>query len=620
MNIDWHFNSYSNIEPVNENNTSDNFNNSESVYNDVTNVVRESTQNSIDARMDKSKPVKISLTLGSASKKKFSRFIDGLLPRYKNIEKFKTHLGLIAKPAFDYMLVEDSNTTGLEGSDEPLDRDGSFNGFAWSEGASIKKGSALGVWGMGKVTFMKNTPLRIIFALSTHFSKSKKEERMIGMSILGNHEYEDKKYKPQGRFINLTNNGKTAKSITDKAMLDDFRSSFSFKRKEDELGLSVVVPYINKEVANVNSIVSAILEEYGIAISQGVVEYEIYDFDGTKIIINAETYQSVLEKFEIIDLNKKIYMSELVGIVLSSNSADTKRVAVDMTGSNRNYKNGIKVDEKELESIKSSIEAGELVVFDITTDFLEKGERKIGKLAVGMKKSPNIVGSSLFRNGMRITKAIEAKNKRTISLVTINDEELSKLVRYAENPSHTEINSNMDKFKEREYTYGVEALSLVRNIAITLERCFYNSDTEVNSSILDSHFQFLSEANPGNKNEASNNPKVKTTKSPKFEVTPLNTKNGKVINVEITGKGKYQCILNYEKNRSGGICKWEDFDGELSTTDKMQLLIKCATDVKISGIPDKNVLNFEVLKDVSTSFTISNTDPNRNIIVTMRKR
>jgi len=63
-------------------------------------------------------------------------------------------------------VLEDFNTTGLDGPYEPDAKGGNFYNFWWREGISEKKGQRAGRWGLGKTTFHIVSKIRTLWGLT----------------------------------------------------------------------------------------------------------------------------------------------------------------------------------------------------------------------------------------------------------------------------------------------------------------------------------------------------------------------------------------------------------------------------------------------------------------------
>jgi len=166
-------------------------------------VVRETIQNSMDARLDKDKPVRVSFTLSDIEKSK-AIGINELVPflqsagetarsqqsnTHSSVRFFDHAVQTIGKSkTIPVFTISDFNTCGLEGDYD--DTDPKFKGDKWYaliKGSGLSQKStdgALGSFGHGSKAPFAASSLRTVFYFS-HISKNgKSESRFQGKSIL----------------------------------------------------------------------------------------------------------------------------------------------------------------------------------------------------------------------------------------------------------------------------------------------------------------------------------------------------------------------------------------------------------------------------------------------------
>lgn len=166
-------------------------------------VVRETIQNSMDARLDKSKPVRVSFSLVEIPKDK-ALGVNELVPNlifaketaqtqhsaeHASVRFFQNAASLIENskkiPVF---VISDFNTCGLEGDYD--DSNPRFKGDKWYaliKGSGLSQKStdgALGSFGHGSKAPFAASALRTVFYFSEIAIGSKKETRFQGKSIL----------------------------------------------------------------------------------------------------------------------------------------------------------------------------------------------------------------------------------------------------------------------------------------------------------------------------------------------------------------------------------------------------------------------------------------------------
>ena len=166
-------------------------------------VVRETIQNSMDARLDKDKPVRVSFMLSDLDKSK-AVGINELVPFLENARetarsqqsvthtsvKFFDHAvqAINTAKTIPVFTISDFNTCGLEGDYD--DTDPNFKGDKWYaliKGSGLSQKStagALGSFGHGSKAPFAASSLRTVFYYSQISKNGKTEARFQGKSIL----------------------------------------------------------------------------------------------------------------------------------------------------------------------------------------------------------------------------------------------------------------------------------------------------------------------------------------------------------------------------------------------------------------------------------------------------
>ncbi len=180
---------------------------------DISSLVRESIQNSMDAVDDDSVPVRMSFRICSFQRDAFPSFfalrdhIDGCIKYWGDEAK---NVFLPIREALDlssgrdrlyYIEVSDSNTSGMDY--EQGNNKTKFHGFLHSTGASNKKSAnSGGSFGIGKAAYFAMSPIRTIL-VSTMTQDGKRAFQ--GVSMLCTHEMEDGSLKTPTGFYSTNN-------------------------------------------------------------------------------------------------------------------------------------------------------------------------------------------------------------------------------------------------------------------------------------------------------------------------------------------------------------------------------------------------------------------------------
>lgn len=271
-------------------------------------LVRESLQNSMDARLRDVRgrptgPVRVRFFTsgdeGGLSAEKASRWFESLRPHLAARGN-----GLRWSPGrkdrCPFLVVEDFGTTGLTGDDAAHDvredAPNNFFNFFRAEGYTNKDGSDQGSWGVGKVVF--NCASRINTFLALTIPSDDGIPRLMGRSILKFHRCEADRYKSDGYWGDPGPDD----LIRPSRRQDEIRAvsrDFNLKRG-NEAGLSVIIPWCSPrdgddDVDHISEehLLKAALEGFFWPIAFGNLEVEVEGPSGS-ILVKADTMAEVL--------------------------------------------------------------------------------------------------------------------------------------------------------------------------------------------------------------------------------------------------------------------------------------------------------------------------------------
>lgn len=173
----------------------------------IPSVVRESIQNSLDAVLNDTLPVRVEFHYGDLDKAALSSLFE-IEARVKACHQ-DPHLGTEDQEVLDEMVsmiekntvsvpflkISDFNTLGMQ-------KDGAYNAFAFSRNINHKQDDTSGgSKGMGKSAFFSNSYLRTILVSSLHAETG--ETLFQGIARLASHQFGGENYYFKGFFGNL---------------------------------------------------------------------------------------------------------------------------------------------------------------------------------------------------------------------------------------------------------------------------------------------------------------------------------------------------------------------------------------------------------------------------------
>lgn len=506
------------------------FSNAE-VLSEVSGVVRESIQNSLDEVLDTSKPVQMVFTVGNQSPVVANHYFSSLYP---HIEK----IGLREVPNFDdaspFLVIEDFNTRGLEGPTTPIAptdqqlRDcepsykHSFWFFEWKTGGSNKKSGSRGSWGVGKIVFPRASRIKSYLVLSARRPEAAPKNDcsiMFGHSILKTRELNNKRYVPDCQWMtkdpqNLPIPG--SDSVAQLQFIDDWKLS----RKLGEMGTSIVVPFC-RETMNVKNLVQSIIRDYFISILGGQLECTVRDNSGTQIKINKNTIVDLIEE-EINDENmprksrSAAELKYLCEMYLAHESGTAISVSIPVNSTHPNNWSEVTFSEEEAERIIHAYNSGQMIEICVETIVPEmmstpKKAKSTDSFTVLLKKVMEMRGSTVFcREGILIPAANTSSIlQNCVSMVIVGsmssagvvENSIANLLKNAEGPSHEKWSPGATNFKDL-YKPKNAADGAIRWVKYSAERCLrliQGAEKVEDDATLSPYFPFSNDdgTNPG---------------------------------------------------------------------------------------------------------------------------
>lgn len=452
-------------------------------------LVRESIQNSLDAKDKASmEPIKVRFFISgvkySLSWERASEIFEGLHPHLR-AENNGLQRNEIPEPSgfVPFLVVEDFQTRGLEGSvnedDDPLPEDKDPHNFYWfwrNVGRSGKVGNERGRWGLGKTVFPASSKINTYYGLTVRKSDGKKF--LMGECVLKIHKDESgRKINPYGYFGEFTDERDLYFPIPSELSSNQsvFERLFNLERTDSngiaQSGLSIVIPFPQDEIS-FREIVKGVIVQYFYPILSGDLHVEILDGDSDEVFdIRRDTISEAVEKVvfseeegESKESLKRLF--ELAKWAIAINPDDTISLSKPAIGNTPVWKKEWFLRDGVDEIIKSKIDSfdrGERVSFRVPVKVHQDDlEPVMSSFKVFLEKDSklNEAESHFVRAGITITGVQKPKRKDLRVLVVIEDASLQKLLGDAENPAHTEWQKDSSHFKNK-YVDGEKVIAFV---------------------------------------------------------------------------------------------------------------------------------------------------------------
>ncbi len=206
-------------------------------------VMRETSQNSADAKAASSAGVSIRIARRTLPTERFeSRWLAGMRP-HMNSWRVGSFEETFPDGEVDCLVIEDFGTRGLTG-DTGLPN-GGFYAFWRQYGKSSKGANSGGRHGEGKSTLAGASRARMFYGLTV---REDGRRLLMGQAILGPHDVGTQKYEAYGEF-SPTEGDLLPEPFGDGdgATISEFLQDFAISRT-DEPGLSLVVPAIRPDI------------------------------------------------------------------------------------------------------------------------------------------------------------------------------------------------------------------------------------------------------------------------------------------------------------------------------------------------------------------------------------
>jgi hypothetical protein len=428
-------------------------------------LIREAIQNSLDASIPGEK-TKVIISFSSSDEQllppKSRKYINGL---YEHMMSEQTGLLERINPnePIDYILIEDFGTRGLEGEireneDKRIGRNKNDFFYFWRNiGRAVEGSTARGRWGLGKTVFQAASRINSFFGVTIRRNDPRK--LLMGQSVLKIHWTDGKKFAPYGYYG--TFDGDFVLPVEQKEVVEEFCRDFSLRRKE-ESGLSVVIPFPDKDIS-AQDIIRAIVNQYFFPILSDSLEVIVMSGQSREVI-NSESIIDFVSLTDWMDKEEILKRLELAKWSIGLSADDFVQLLEPPTDQAPKWDDSLFVKD-HLELLRKNFDASERIAIIIPLWIQRTGENlQRSSFKVFLEREMTLEkGEDFFiRDGLSITGVSSLRQKGMRVIVSVSDKPLSKLLGDSENPAHTEWQERSPKFKGR-YNRGPSCLRFVKN-------------------------------------------------------------------------------------------------------------------------------------------------------------
>lgn len=453
--------------------------------------VREAVQNSLDARSDQTKPVCVSFRFQEDSVDDRGHFLSDLIAK-------KERCNLVWPDEWNagrlsWLVVEDSNSTGLNGSLESRSKSDFWN-YWLNFGISNKDGSGRGGRGIGRVTFLLASRISTVLG----YTRRNEDDAIVacGMSVLRPTEDGDDfkcGYSYLAKGIN--------KTIYDLYSGDEFQGELQTQfgltdyATTGSTGLSLVIPYPHPEIEPAG-IIAAAIEHFGPAIINQSLIVTVDDTIIDHESIEAEA-KAVADRFSA----RGPYQAGARRVLnLATEAMSEPDFQFEITDLSIPLID--QIDKETQQKIRDQYVSDRLIRISLKLPVRRNGNTVFGEVRAAMAPTPMNVppADCFFREGMSLP-VMRASNPADIDLVVLaNEGELASYLNFCEGKAHLELLETPEvkaKLIEKGFEDGV---SLKRYVAklLTNFRTLVMPDTDQPDASTFSHF-FSAPSEAGNK-------------------------------------------------------------------------------------------------------------------------
>lgn len=438
-------------------------------------LVREAIQNSLDARAkDHAGPVHVLFRFGQSDSAPWtaSEYFAGLIPHLN--AQFSNYVPTGEKPV-SYLTVEDFGTRGLQGDpghtiyDENSTTKANRNDFFYfwrNVGRSRKEETERGRWGLGKTVFAASSTISSFFGLTVRANDQRR--LLMGQSVGIIHQISDaagerRIFEPYGYYGCFQTESNLALPVEDDAAISSFSQAFGLSRT-DEPGLSVVIPFPQKEVDPAAIALEAI-RSYYMPILTG--ELTVQTSNSTSSFhITAENIREVIDalNWKPVRLTSAAMRGfvEFAADALKVESAGLIALA-PQDGKTAPDSLKKRIPEADVPDLQQRFDAGDLLAFRVPVLVKKTQQTEASHVDVFLKRDDSLGGGSadFIREGLAITQTGKQPRQCVRGLVLVSDKPLSTLLGDSENPAHTKWQELSDKIKEPKYLHGRSTVRLV---------------------------------------------------------------------------------------------------------------------------------------------------------------
>ncbi|MGQ9907593.1 MAG: hypothetical protein ACUVS2_02040 [Candidatus Flexifilum sp.] len=435
-------------------------------------LVRETIQNSLDARLSPAQPVRVRFGFVTVAPRDYLPYLYGLIPHLRAALP-ERELPDFSQP-LKFLIIEDFNTRGLAGdptvdTDEQAE-DNDFYYFWRNVGRTEKREEERGRWGLGKTVFHKVSRINTFFGIT--LPHGAQQMALLGLSVLRSHDIGDgidsliapygfMPYGYYGRF----DDDHFALPITDELSTGSFCRTFHVLRHRQRasgLSLAIAAPY---DEITIEGLTLAAIEQFFYPILDGSLEIAIHE--GYDIIrLTRAELGNELSRLSILEPRQRERYERLFAFArwaIDLDPGDYIVLPPAPLGRAPDWRVDQALDAP-LERAARQFQSAGRVALRVPVKVQMRGQpprQGWFKAYLGRDETLMRGEDHFIREGIALTAIRSLTQPGLRGLVVIDEAPLTTMLGDAENPSHTDWHRDSLQFRDR-YEHGPSTISFVK--------------------------------------------------------------------------------------------------------------------------------------------------------------
>jgi hypothetical protein len=454
-------------------------------------LVRESIQNSLDARTD-NQTVKMRFTFGEL-RDEFVNELFNDLPEHLSAQGSGLQSPPSIRRGIRFLAIEDFGTTGLVGDPNQLqdhddDSEDNFFYFWRNVGRSGKRAGSLGRWGLGKTVFPASSRINTFFGLTRRPNDS--TSYLLGRCDIKTHRIDGIQYDPYGYYASW-DDGKP-RAISDKSRIERFREAFHVARKgiDDTPGLSIIIPHVVGEF-NVQMLKQEVIENYFWPILKGDLVIEVQEDYRTppETTMDDEWMRGAVKSSELQQENREL--ADTIGLAAWAMDESNSSLSIRQpTRSTPRWDEETTFAEADLQRLMELDGISEPFAIQVPVWVQPKyGREQLSFFKLYGRTVPYTTRrkSYLVRQGIHVSDACATNPPHRIFIVVVETGPFAELLGSAENPSHSKF-ERTDAIRQRYRRGAMRTIGFVTGAPHAIVRILDRKDEDSVASLFGNIF------------------------------------------------------------------------------------------------------------------------------------